>query len=226
MIRITSYVLAAVLLTGGSLSARPPGGGGHGGGRGGSYRGGSSYGGSYHGGYYNHGGYFRPGISIGVFPSVGYRSYYPYGGGYGSYYNEPYYSSEPYYASPPVVADQYEPPAVAVPGAEEAAEPAPSSDTRIRIMVPDPGAQVWVDDLKLSSTGPSRVIGFPDEQPGKAYTHRVAMTGMRDGREVKEVREVRVTGGQTTVVDFGRTAAQPSQAQPSTVPPLPREENP
>jgi uncharacterized protein (TIGR03000 family) len=229
MIRITSYVLAAVLMTGGSVSARPPGGGGHGGGghsgghsgsyHGGSYRGGSYYGGSYRGGSYNHG-YYRPGISIGVFPGSGYRSYYPYGGGYGSY------DDQPSYIAPPVVVDQYEPPTVVVPGAEEAAEPAASSETMLRIMVPDPGAQVWVDDLRMSSTGASRVIGFPDEQPGKAYMHKLVVTWMRDGQEAKEEREVRITGGKTTVVDFTRPATKQPEAQPSTIPPVPREENP
>jgi uncharacterized protein (TIGR03000 family) len=155
-----------------------------------------------------------------VFPGYGYRSYYPYGGGYGSYYDEPYY------VTPPEVADQYEPPTVVVPGAEEAAEPAASSETMIRIMVPDPGARVWIDDLKMSSTGPSRVIGFPDEQPGKAYVHKLVVTWMRDGQQVKEEREVKITGGKTTVVDFRRPATKPSQTQPSTMPPVPLEENP
>jgi uncharacterized protein (TIGR03000 family) len=243
MFRISAYILAAVLMTGGSLSARPPG-GGHGGGRGGgysgSYRGGSySHDGSYnHGGYYNHG-YNRSGFSIGVFPGYGYRSYSPYGGGYGygsyystpSYYSEPYYSSEPYYVEPPVVANQYEPPTVVVPGAEEAAEPPASSETKIQIMVPDPSARVWVDGLSMSSTGPSRVIGFPDEQPGTVYAHKLVATWMRDGRQVKEEREVKIVGGKTTTVDFTRPAtrpsqAQPSQSQPSTMPPVPLEENP
>jgi len=228
MFRISAYILAAVLMTGGSLSARPPG-GGRGGGYSGSYRGGSySHGGSYnHGGYYNHG-YNRSGFSIGVFPGYGYRSYYPYGGGYGygSYYSQPYYSSEPYYVAPPEVTTQYESPTVVVPGAEEAAEPVASSETKIQIMVPDPSAKVWVDGLSMSSTGPSRVIGFPDEQPGTVYAHKLVATWMRDGKEVKEEREVKIVGGKMTAVDFTRPATKPSQTQPSTMPPVPLEENP
>jgi len=49
---------------------------------------------------------------------------------------------------------------------------------------------------------------------------------MRDGKEVKEEREVKIVGGKTTVADFTRTVTRPSQTQPSTMPPVPLEENP
>jgi uncharacterized protein (TIGR03000 family) len=200
MLRITSFLAAAVvtgvLATGQPASARGSGhgGGGHGGGgHGGVSHGGVSHGGVSHGG---HGGY----------------GYYGSGIYLGGYLGSPY--SRSYYYDPGYVVPSA-PSVVVMPGSYEESEPAlrtvpsapsASSETEVRVILPEAGAQVWIDGLKSSGTDAMRVFGFPDEMQGKQYMHKVQVTMSRDGKMVSEEKEVRVTGGQSVIVNFARPA--------------------
>jgi len=256
MLRVSSFVLAAVL--GGTLAtappanARPPHGGGGGGhhysgggvhrsGGGVHYSGGHPYSGGghyysggarYYGGsrYYHDGGHFysRPsvflGFGLGYGLGVGYGRSYGYRYAYPTYYDSDYYSGGvPYYgdtyseAPSPYYSD--------VPGGYEEAEPLPSappsesSETRIRVILPDPQAEVWVDGHRSSNTGATRTFGFPEETAGRAYQHKVTVRMPGGDRSVTDEREVRVEGGSSAVVDFTRAAPR-TQMPPAE----PREE--
>jgi uncharacterized protein (TIGR03000 family) len=202
MQRITSFVLAAALSCGFLLatadSANAQRRGSRGGSRGGYYSGGGYHGGSYYGHGYYRDGYYRPGVFLGfgVYPGYyGYRSY-PYGT---YYYDEPYYSE-----APPVVSGDYEqaePPARSI-------QPAESGETQLQVIVPDEQAQLWLDGLRMSSTGATRNFGFPDEGPGQTYMHKLTVSWMRDGKPITQEREVQVPGGKLAVIDFTRSAPE------------------
>jgi uncharacterized protein (TIGR03000 family) len=207
MLRISCFAIAAALACGplaDSARAKPPGGGGN------HHSGGGNHsGGGHHSG---HDGHHHSSVIIGI---GGFPRYF----GYGSYYGGPgYYSGRSYYYDP-------EPPPVVLPSGYEqpppvTAEPEPSSDTEIRVLLPTGQAQVWVDGLRSSSTEAVRLFGFPNERPGKSYLHKITVSWMREGKPVTQEREVQVTGGKTTVVDF---RARADRLPP---PPTPREENP
>jgi uncharacterized protein (TIGR03000 family) len=84
-----------------------------------------------------------------------------------------------------------------------------SSETEVRVLLPDAGAQVWIDGLKSSGTDATRFFGFPDETPGKHYLHKITVTLPRDGKMVTEEREVRVGGGGRVMVDFRKAPPKP-----------------
>ncbi len=217
MSRFVSLLSAAALGCGLLLSAGPAqaqhhggghGGGGHSGGyHGGSYHGGGYHGGGYHGGYY-HGGYgyrYGPSIGIGIYP----RSYY--GGYYSGYYEPPVYV-EPY-GEPDVVAVEPEESEAITP-----AEPAARTETRIRVMLPDPNATVWMDGAQSTLSGNSRIFDFPNEAANQMYTHKVKASWFQGDRLVTQEREVRVASRSEMIVDFRRPAATSS-----TMPPAPPE---
>jgi uncharacterized protein (TIGR03000 family) len=178
------------------------------------------WGGGYHNagwGGYRHGswGGWRLGWGLGSYPY--YRSYwggyYPtYGAYYSpyvyapSYYTEPYYyNSEPYnyYAEPYTYPD--------TPGStyadnplSYAAQPAQPMDNTgaVNVTLPDPNAQVWFNDQPTNQTGTLRQFATPPLVPGHVYSYDVRATWMVNGQPVTQSREVRVTPGQTSTVDF------------------------
>ncbi len=217
MRRFSSFLLAAVLgcgivlATDGVANAQHRGGGGghssggHYSGGGGHYSGG---GGHYSGGggnYYGHGYYNRPSIFLGLGAYPGYYGGGYYGGGYssGGYYAPSYPSvveSSSYYESPSI-APSY-----------SAGQPIPSSEststavTRIRVLLPNAQAGVWLDGQKIDGATETHIFEFSNEAPGRTYQHKIAASWMRDGQLVREERPVQIAGGTAMMVDFTRPA--------------------
>jgi uncharacterized protein (TIGR03000 family) len=96
-------------------------------------------------------------------------------------------------------------------------DPPPPDDTaRVRVRVP-PRAELWVGGLKSRQTGTTREFVSPPLTPGKGYVYRIrARWRTSEGLE-EETREVRVSAGATSSVDF--TTRPPAEK----VPALPRE---
>jgi uncharacterized protein (TIGR03000 family) len=159
------------------------------------------YGGGY-GGNYNRG--YGYGLGLGLYGGYGGYSYgYPYNGYDNSYYGNDYRNS--YY--PPTYSGDISP-ATYQPQQ-------PSSQTVIRVMVPNPDAVVLFDGAKTSSLGRERTFLPPQLQPGYSYSYQVTASWTQDGRTVKESRTVQVVPGQPSVVDFTRAAPAELVAPPA-----------
>jgi uncharacterized protein (TIGR03000 family) len=144
------------------------------------YERGAGYGG-YRGGY----GRFWPG-------------YYP--GFFGAY--DPWYDADgwdfPYVGD----ADDFNAPAAPY-YAAPASPPNPAAvAAAVRVIVPDPQARLWFDGQRIEQSGTDRRYQTPPLPPGTTYHYQVRAAWMQGGREVAKERDVRVTPGQTTVVDF------------------------
>ena len=225
---LTTALLGAGVLVfaAGPANAQKHGGGGHS-----SH--GSSHGGSVHSGSSSRGGSVHPGtvhsggtVYGGYGGYGGYRSgYYPYrnysgfGFGFGypwyapfdDYYNGYRYGYSslypPYsYTNPPIWYDDY--PDYGGTYRLPPPPPAPVQDTQahLQVIVPDAGAQVWVDGYKTSSTGPTRMFDSPPLEPGKSFSYQVKATWRQDGDTVTAERTVSVLPGSTSVVDFTKAA--------------------
>jgi len=220
MLRFSSFLLAAALSCGAVLmtdstanAQRRGGGGGRGGGgyhsSGGHYSGGGHYyggGGHYYGGYggYHHSGFY---VRPGYYGSGRYSNYYS-PGVYTE--DEPYYGGE-YAEEEPVPAETVVP-----------ATPADGSVTRLSVILPQSRGTLWIDGLKIDSPTQTQNVEFPSETAGAMYPHKVVATIERDGRMVTEERQVNISGGKTSVVDFTRSVQSTSNAPRSKVPPPPK----
>jgi len=144
------------------------------------------YGGGYYGGWY-------PGRWWGWYN-------YPYYGGYSSsywpytsYYSYPsYYSSPSYYSTTPSYS--YYPPVQAA-----------SGTAQVRVLVPEPNAEVWFQGVRMAQTGTDRLFTTPALESGYTYDYQVMARWTQNGQVVSQTRDIRVQPGQSVVVDFNRT---------------------
>jgi uncharacterized protein (TIGR03000 family) len=183
--------------------------GGAGGSRGGYSRGngGRAYYGGYRGGYYNRGysgygrGYYGRGGWYG-WPGVGLYVGGPYYGGYGYPYS---YGSSYTYA--PTYTAPYYPPVEAggiAPSSYESSY-TPSMETnvaQVRVFVPRPDTQVWMQGERMQPTGTERWFASPPLQPGKTYTYTIRASWIANGKQVNRTKEVTVQAGQEATVRF------------------------
>jgi uncharacterized protein (TIGR03000 family) len=72
----------------------------------------------------------------------------------------------------------------------------------IRVQLPDAFATVMFDGQKVSSTGTTRNFVTPELTDGQSASYLVTMVVHRDGQQTLKQRQVNVTAGTTTVVDF------------------------
>jgi len=163
----------------------------------GYYRG---YGYGYPYGGYNDYGYYRPYSRRGWGISVGTPYYSDYGYSPGYYYSSPgYYSSGPIYSS----------------GSEYAMEGTRSrsqsfyggmniseDQALIRVLVPDPNAEVRFEESVTKQTGTTRVFASPTLEQGRTYTYKIKASWTENGRQVKREKEIEVRPGQETVANF------------------------
>lgn len=149
---------------------------------------------SYYGGYYNRG--YYPYWSFGV-NGYGANGYWYPGNSYYSYsYPESYYYSEPrtsYYYDPSATATTY----ISDDGLS-------ANRARLEVIVPDPNAEIYVQDQRMSLTGSIRLFDSPDLEQGKTYTYTIKLKRNISGRATEEVRKVEVKAGSRVVVDFNR----------------------
>jgi uncharacterized protein (TIGR03000 family) len=76
-------------------------------------------------------------------------------------------------------------------------------DTAIlRIVLPDPLAEVRLEGQPTTATGRERTFSTPRLDVGYRYAYTVVASWTQDGRVMRETRNVPVTPGQTSVVDF------------------------
>jgi len=168
------------------------GGGGH------VAHGGTHFRGGYYGGGYYGGGYY--GYNRGWWP--GYYSSY-YWPSYSPYWYDNYtyaYPSGSYTYSAPTTSYYYAPPTPSQ--SYVGAAPVAASAATIRVILPDPQAQVWFNDNATTQTGPSRLFNTPPLTSSGTYAIRASW--MQGGQEMAADRTVTVSPGQSLVVDFTR----------------------
>ncbi len=199
----------ALLLAPAAVSAG--GGGGHGGG-GGSHGGGGGYHGGYggyHGGYYGHHGGYGYGFGVGIYLGGA----YPYG-----YYGAPLAYPLDYYPAPavlpaapiavtaPPAVPAPLPPSVADPGAGLLPQPRElTAHIAVRVHA---DAEVWFGQGKTRQTGEAREFVSPELTPGREYTYAIKARWAEGGKDVMQTREVVVSAGTRTTVDFTRPAPE------------------
>lgn len=242
MLRSKVFLLAGLLgvgsvflLTEPAQAQRHGGHGGHGGGHGGhGFRYGGGHGGHGfrqgghgfgHGGHgFHHGG---RGFGHGLGHALGHAlydhgHYYPYrsfGYGYSGYYapRGSYYDSfysAPYYDDSAYPAYGYAARRAPAPAAEAIA-PVADDRARLRVILPDPDAQIWVEGRKTNAAGQTRTFWSPPLSPGERYTYTVTAAWNQEGRIVTEERRVPVVAGNSTVIDFTRPAAAARPVSPA-----------
>ena len=82
--------------------------------------------------------------------------------------------------------------------------PVAADYAEIKVTVPDAKARVWFDGNSTIQTGKDRLFYTPTLKKGSTGTYQIRATWMQGGKEVSQTRNVMVTPGQTTVVDFSR----------------------
>ena len=146
---------------------------------------GSNWGGWNYGGWNSGYGYYPFGYGYGFYPfgyglNRGYRSgYYP-----DSYPSNDYSTTTEEYPS-------------------YVGQRAPSNTAQLRVQVPDPNAQVWLNGAGTNLTGTSRVFVTPPLSGNYTHTYEVHARWMNpDGQMLDQVRNVEVQPGQEVIVNF------------------------
>ena len=125
------------------------------------------------------------------------------GGNYRSgYYSNYSYLPRTYYAS----GYYYSNGVAQVPSVESRPsfyfDPNQPSPAMIRILVPNPEAEIWFDNAPTSQRGMERMFSSPVLEPGK-YKYTIKARWMESGRPVEQERNVEVRpGGEPITVDF------------------------
>jgi uncharacterized protein (TIGR03000 family) len=238
---VLAIAAAALLLTPQISEAQRRGGWGGWGGGWGGYRGG--WGGNYGYGYpgywggYGLGGYRTYGYG---YPSYGYSSGYYYPSyGYSSGYYYPSYSaysypvydynfSPSYTYSPNVSASRVAPAAYQsfYPPNTGYGSSVNPNETRIRVLVPNPNAEVRFNDHRTRQKGYEREF-VTEMASGQKGTYRVTARWTENGKMHEETRNVRVRAGQSQVVDFNQSAGttEGNRAPRQAANPAPRDDS-
>jgi uncharacterized protein (TIGR03000 family) len=188
------------------------GGGGHGGGGhgGGSWGGHGGYGyGHYHGGWgYGH---YPGGWGFGLYLDLGYP-YYGWGYGYPYYGYDDWYGYPPDGAYPPLASAPAMPNYSAAPGAGYAAAPplAPNDPrtAQVRVLLPEPSAEVWFNEGKTRQQGADRTFATVpiDSDQGYQYTIEARWTDAGGTQRVAH-QALTLHPGDRLTVDFRQGAA-------------------
>jgi uncharacterized protein (TIGR03000 family) len=78
----------------------------------------------------------------------------------------------------------------------------PSTVARIKVLVPDADAQVWINGRTTSSRGMTRLFETPELESGKLFSYTLRASWNHAGRTVTEERLVKVATGTHSVADF------------------------
>jgi uncharacterized protein (TIGR03000 family) len=149
------------------------------------------------------------------FQSFGYGWYYPYSPvpfalAYTTAFRDPrqFQSQNPYFNNAlayqfPAWSRSYDSPYVRP---EEpvvtVGHAAPSTAARIKVLVPDADAQVWIDGKTTSSRGMTRLFETPGLESGKVFSYALRASWNHAGRTVTEERVVKFATGTDSVADF------------------------
>jgi uncharacterized protein (TIGR03000 family) len=82
----------------------------------------------------------------------------------------------------------------------------------VTVRVPSPDAQVWFDDHRTQQGGVQRVFETPPLQAGN-YSYKIRAKWRQDGRDMEQIRTVRVQPGRRVTVDFARANQQQGQGE-------------
>jgi uncharacterized protein (TIGR03000 family) len=97
-----------------------------------------------------------------------------------------------------------------------AAPPAVAADggrcIRLAVRLPDPNADVWVENALVTQKGAERQFESPPLQTGVTYRYEVIARWKENGRDRAESRTATGTAGQTLDVDFTKPAEAPAVA--------------
>ncbi|OAI55184.1 hypothetical protein AYO44_00275 [Planctomycetaceae bacterium SCGC AG-212-F19] len=133
-------------------------------------------------------------------PWWGYDSWYANSPRY--YYSDTWVSQPAYVEAPPQQVVQ-------------------NPSANLEIFLPDPNAQLLLNDQPMTPTGTVRYFASPPLAAGN-YSYRVKATWNKDGKPVTAEMKVGVQPGKVTVVDFTQPQGQPGQqGQPPPAPPNP-----
>ncbi len=148
--------------------------------------------GGYGGGYGGYGGGY--GGYGGGYGGDGYGGY----GAYSNMGNDPYYGAgyDPYVTPPSTSLYQD-------PFAPSATASATQSDmtTHIKVIVPDPNAEVTVNGMKTDTKGTVREFQSPALEPGR-YTYEILATWKENGQAKTKIEKVSVVPGSWKVVNI------------------------
>lgn len=95
--------------------------------------------------------------------------------------------------------------------------PTPAKTPAVMKMILPATSTVWIENMKMVTTGPLRLFQSPPLDPDKAYIYRVKVSWPTQPGKPDFVmeQEVTVKAGQTTTVDFSPVAKlMPSQPTP------------
>lgn len=97
-------------------------------------------------------------------------------------------------------------------------KPAPA----ILIIEVPPQATLWIEDQRMSQTGPVRSFQSPPLQPGKTYLYKIRLSWPGpNGQPITTEHEITVQAGQTQRIDFrplAQSLGEPSPAPPTITP--------
>lgn len=167
------------------------------------YYGSGLYLGSNRGYYSNYGwGGYYPSYSYSYYPSYSYGTYPGYAYNYPSYDYGNYYSGG-YYGGPGTQGYSYSSaygPSMGQGGQVPAI---------IEVTLPDPNATVLVNGKATQSKGVTRRFESPPLEPGKTYRYDLKVSWQQNGQTKTQAREIQVTPGDVTRVDFTQEGGQP-----------------
>lgn len=140
-----------------------------------------------------------PGFASAQFVSFGFGVR----GGYGPYGYRGYYA-------PGVVVAYPGPGYVVVP-----ASPPPviiennNLKARITVLMPDPNAELFVQNQPMRTIGSIRTFSTQELQPGNRYSYNLTMQGNVNGHGVIETRKIEFAAGSLVTVDFTKPYVEP-----------------
>ena len=90
---------------------------------------------------------------------------------------------------------------------------------RFRVIVPNPKAQLWIDDQPTRQLGIERDFISPPVEPNNNYSYTIRATWMDSGREIKQEKKITIKPGPVSIIRLveGKEAI-PARPRPGTAP--------
>jgi uncharacterized protein (TIGR03000 family) len=78
----------------------------------------------------------------------------------------------------------------------------------VRVMVPNPDAEIWFDNTATKQRGTERLFESPPLDANSTYSYTIKAKWIDSGRTVERERQVQVQSGQPVMVDFRMSPAE------------------